>query len=74
MDSVHTTTDLDICDNTTPADAGSMDMLDVSGSGKKKRKHKKKKKQAISAYVYSILASSLFYMSRHCTIVYIYSR
>ena len=43
MDSVHTTTDLDICDNTTPADAGSMDMLDVSGSGKKKRKHKKKK-------------------------------
>ena len=43
MDSVHTTTDLGICDNTTPAGEGSMDMLDVSGSGKKKRKHKKKK-------------------------------
>ena len=43
MDSVHTTTDLDICDNTTPAGEGSMDMLDVSRSGKKKRKHKKKK-------------------------------
>ena len=48
MDSVHTTTDLDICDNTTPADAGNMDMLDVSGSGKKKRKHKKKKTSDIS--------------------------